>query len=109
MTHTRSGHEWLKRGPQVADRLDNPEDTRKRAGADAAATVTRWEKMVGILGIAVVVWVGTNLFDVVTSRQSGPGAGHGARGRTAPGHVTDDQGPPPPSGGNPHDPSRFRH
>lgn len=82
---------------------DNPTRTR-----DAVATTTRWQKAIGILGLGVVLWVGTNLFDVVTSRESGSPGGLGP-GENPPGQTTDDQDRTPPGGESPHDPSQFNH
>lgn len=88
---------------RTVDSHDNPTGPR-----DAVATTTRWQKAIGILGLSVVLWVGTNLFDVVSSGESGPPGGHGP-GENPPGQTTDDQGRTPPSGESPHDPSQFNH
>lgn len=69
------------------------------AGPESAQVsgASRWQKVVGIIGVGVVAWVGASLLDIVTSGGSRPGAG---------GHVTEDG---TPHSGNPHDPSRFDH
>lgn len=62
---------------------------------------SRWQQVVGILGLVVVVWAGGDLFEVVTSD------GAGGPGEAPLGGVTEgDQAPPAP---DPHDPSRFDH
>lgn len=57
---------------------------------------SRWQKVVGIIGAGVVLWVGASLLDVITSAGSRPGAGQRTEDST-------------PHGGNAHDPSRFDH
>lgn len=79
------------------------------AGEDAVADperrattgTSRLQKLIGIIGVVVVLWVGSDLFDVVTSGGGGP---------VGPGGMPGDQGPPgnaPP--GEPHDPTSFDH
>jgi hypothetical protein len=62
------------------------------------ATTSRWQKMTGIMGLVVVLWVGNNLFDTISSGGMGSGGDHAPPG-----------GPPTtqPAGG--HDPSQFDH
>ncbi len=63
--------------------------------SDTATTGTSsWQKAVGIVGVAVLVWVGGDLFDVVTSDGSTPAQG------------PDGQTPP---AGEDHDPSQYDH
>jgi len=76
---------------------------------------TGWQKLVGVAGLVVILWVGSNLFDVVASGASGPG-GDGSPGGHAPprdppaGEVTDETDSTPPAGeGTGHDPSQFDH
>lgn len=58
----------------------------------ASTGTTRWQKVVGVLGLVVVLSVGNNLFQVVTSA----GNRHG--------------GPPgDPPASRPHTPSNFNH
>ncbi len=57
---------------------------------------TRWQQVIGILGLVVVLWVGNRLYDVIGSDGPGPGGG------TPPGVA-----PPAPDGE--HDPSQFDH
>lgn len=79
------------------------------AGEPGRATIgTRWQKLVGIMGIAVVLWVGGNLYDTVTSGGSGPrgGENHGPRGGAPAGEEPPSDAPP---GDAPHDPSRRAH
>lgn len=84
------------------------------------ARPTRWQQLIGVLGIVVVVWAGSNIYDVVTS--SGPEGGGGRRPPVTSPHggdtpsdqpAPDDGGTPgeqptPPAGGQ-HDPSQFDH
>lgn len=81
---------------------------------DREATIgTRWQKVVGIMGVAVVLWVGGNLFDTVTSGGSGPrgGADHGPPGGAPAGEEPPSEAPPDeaPPGDEPHDPSQRDH
>lgn len=55
----------------------------------------RWQKVVGALGLGIVVWVGGDLADVI-SRGGPPG-----------GPAVGNPGQAPPGGG--HDPSQFDH
>jgi hypothetical protein len=93
-------------------------DTDRELAAGATTGTTGWQKLVGVAGLVVVLWVGSNLFDVVTSGASGPGGpgGDGSPGGHAPprdppaGEVTDETDSTPPTGeGSGHDPSQFDH
>ena len=61
------------------------------------AGTSRWQKVVGVIGLVVVVWVGSDLYDVVTSGGERPSGGTPPAGDQA------------PAGGGTHDPSQFRH
>ncbi len=71
---------------------------------------SRWQKVIGLAGLGVVLWVGNDLFDIVTSGGIRPG---GDPGRPAPPAETpitppiDGEAPDPGDGG--HDPSQFDH
>lgn len=84
--------------------------------------VTGWQKVVGIAGLAVVVWAGGDLIDVATADSFGPGgpagspgADHRPPGATTPaasrtpGGPQDSPVPSPSPGGGAHDPSSFDH
>lgn len=73
-------------------------DTGPTPDREATAGTSRWQKVVGVIGLVVVLWVGGDLFDVATRGDERPGAGAG------PGTPPD--GAPP---GEPHDPSGFDH
>ncbi|MDQ3639944.1 MAG: hypothetical protein M3450_00390 [Actinomycetota bacterium] len=89
---------------------DASQDSGVGSDRGASTGTTRWQKVVGILGLVVVLWVGSEMYDVVFFRGAGPGGGQRpGGGQQAPVESQDqDDGPPPPSGG-PHDPSRFGH
>jgi len=65
---------------------------------------SRWQKVVGIAGLVVVLWVGSELYDVIFYDGSGFGGG-----QHAPADNQDQDGDPTPPSTGPHDPSRFRH
>ena len=71
--------------------LDADEGTDTESGHRAATRTSRWQKVVGVVGLLVVLWVGGDLYDVVTSGGESP--------------------PGRPGGGPPasHDPSQFKH
>lgn len=73
----------------MADPPRDP-DTRDDSGVEpdrkSTTGTSRWQKVVGIIGILVVLWVGNDLLDNVLDR--GPGGGGG--GGHSPG-----QGEPP--------------
>lgn len=66
-------------------------------GSGATTGTPRWQKVVGTIGLVVVLWVGNDLLEVVTSGGERPGGGTPPAG---------EQGPPASA---PHDPSQFRH
>lgn len=68
----------------------------------ATTRTSRWQQAIGIIGLVVVLWVGDNLFDAITS--DGMGSGGGPGGHAPPGETPTTQ---PPAGE--HDPSQFDH
>lgn len=71
---------------------------------------SRWQKVVGILGLVVVVWVGSETYDVVVGDFGGPGpGGHGQNvpGQEAP--VEDQDQEPDTDDGGGHRPPTGRH
>lgn len=66
---------------------------------------TRWQKLVGVLGLVVVFWVGDSLYTVIDRGSTGPAGDHGPSGNTPTSQPT--EGEPTPGGG--HDPSQFDH
>lgn len=77
-------------------------------GPDRGATTgtSRWQQVVGILGIAVVLWVGSEMYDIVFFRGTGPGP---APGQDAPVEIQNPDGDPTPPGSIPHDPTQRDH
>lgn len=57
-----------------------PERIEGRPQRGAAIGTTRWQRVVGGLGLLVVLWVGSELYDVVSYTSGpaggGPGVGH---------------------------------
>lgn len=78
-------------------------------GSDCGSTTgtSRWQLVVGILGLSVALWVGGEMYDVMFF--SGPGFGPDP-GQDAPVEIQDPDGVPTPSSGSvPHDPTQFDH
>jgi hypothetical protein len=65
---------------------------------------SRWQKVVGIIGLVVVLGVGIKIF----GGGGGPG-GHDPGGNTPPAVTEDGDQPLPSGGGGPHDPSNWGH
>lgn len=81
----------------------------ERSDRRPATSTSRWQMVVGTIGLVVVAWVGSNLFDVVSSGGTRPGDGPpGGHGPPASAPPTDDGDQTPPGGGA-HDPSDFDH
>lgn len=63
----------------MADPPRDP-DTRDDSGVEpdlkSTTGTSRWQKVVGIIGILVVLWVGNDLLDNVLDRGPGGGGGH---------------------------------
>lgn len=80
---------------------DRPPSTDRRGetgtGPDLGSTrgAPRWQKVIAILGLLVVAWVGDRLYDVV----SFDGSGTGGAGRHGPGPAPAPTEAPEPSGG----------
>lgn len=72
--------------------------------SDPDAGTSRWQKVVGILGLVVVVWVGSEMYEVVFFDGTFP-----AGGQHAPVETQDQDGDPTPPSTGPHDPSKFGH
>ena len=78
----------------------------------SSAGLSRWQKVIGVLGLVVVLWVGDRLSDVIGSGGIGPGGDHGPSGVTPTTEPagTDTSTPGGGSGGEGgHDPSQFDH
>lgn len=54
---------------------DPGEDTAVGPDRDAVTGTSGWQKVVGILGLVVVLWVGNELYDVIVFDGFGPGSG----------------------------------
>ena len=87
---------------------DAGEDRGVEPDGGATTGPSRWQKVVGILGLVVVLWVGSNLFDAV-NRGDDARRGHGPPGQTPPAGVTNRGGQTPPGVEDGHDPSTRRH
>lgn len=82
-----------------------PDDTDVVPGPATTTTGTsRWQKAVGIAGLAVVLWVGSELYDVTVFDGTFPGGG-----QHAPVEDQDQEGEPTPPTTGGHDPSQFGH
>lgn len=83
---------------------DTDEDTRLGPDRKSTSGTTRWQKVVGILGLIVVLWVGNNMYDTVTGDlDGGPGPGQHAPAENQDQETdTDDGGghTGPPAGGH---------
>ena len=73
--------------------------------ADTRAAISRWQKVVGAVGVLVVLWVGSDTYQVLTGDFGGPAGGHGP-GQNAPSETQDSETdggghrPGPPEGGH---------
>lgn len=96
------------------DRYAMPPTMRPDTGVDpgrGALAASRWQKVVGILGVLVILWVGNDTYNVIAGDfgSGGDGGGHGPS-QDAPVENQDqetDTGndggghrPPPPTGGH---------
>ncbi|HEX9765277.1 MAG TPA: hypothetical protein VGA36_00840 [Nitriliruptorales bacterium] len=90
----------------TALRPDLGDDTDD-GGPDRGATIgtSPWQKVVGSIGLVVVLWVGSETYDTVTGDFGGGGGDHGP-GQNAPVENqdpetdTDGGGHQPPAGGH---------
>ena len=64
-------------------------------------STTIWRTLVGTVGVVVLVWVGGDLYEIVTSGGERPAGGSGGPQPPAEGQ--------PPTTAGPHDPSQFEH
>ena len=87
---------------------DTDDDTDAKPDRRATTTgAARWQKAVGIIGLLVVLWVGSQMYEVLYGDigGGGPVGGHGP-GQDAPAEDqdqeidTDDGGHGPPQGGH---------
>jgi hypothetical protein len=73
----------------MADRPPHPDtndDTRVGRGRRSAGGTTRWQKVIGIIGLVVALWVGSEVYNAVVGDFGGgpsPG-GHGPGGGETP-------------------------
>ncbi|MGH9133724.1 MAG: hypothetical protein ACRDZZ_07290 [Ilumatobacteraceae bacterium] len=75
-----------------------------------AGGLSRWQKIVGILGLVVVLGVGNRLYDVIDRGAMGPGQQHGpGSGGTPTTQPTPGGGSAPGTDTGGHDPSQFDH
>jgi len=87
----------------MADPPPSP-DTDTRVGPDrrSISGTSRWQKVVGIIGLVVALWVGTEMYDVIVGDFGGPGPA-----QHSPAENQEQQIDPEGDGG--HDPSQFDH
>lgn len=85
---------------------DADEDSGVGPDRGASTGTSRWQKVLGILGLAVVLWVGSEMYEVLYGDiGGGRGGGHGP-GQDTPVENqdqetdTDDGGHTPPTGGH---------
>lgn len=64
------------RATDVLPDPDNSDGTGVRRGQGATTSTSRWQKVVGIIGLVVLLWVGSDTYDVVVD-DSGGGSGGG--------------------------------
>ena len=87
----------------MPETLPHP-DTGEGPDPGATTSTSRWQKVVGAVGLVVVVWVGSEVYESVTG-DFGGGGGHGP-GQNAPVEnqdqetETDGGGHRPPAGGH---------
>lgn len=88
-----------------------PSDVTARPAPEGAAVrsgASRWSKVVGALGLVIVVWVGGDLYEIVTSDGNASGGEHGPT-RDEPSGTPSGDDEQAPAGGNQHDPSQSDH
>lgn len=90
---------------KMGPRLD--EDTGVTSESGSTTGITRWQEVVGVIGVVAVLWAGSNLFDAVTrsgGRPRGPGPAIDSPGENREqGSDAEDGGvhvPGPPAGGH---------
>lgn len=60
----------------MADTRSHP-DTGVGPDPEAPTGTSRWQKVVAILGVLVVLWVGSDTYDVIVGNFGGGGGNHG--------------------------------
>lgn len=81
-------------------------ETRAETEHGATTGTSRWQMLVGAMGLVVAVWVGGDLYDIVTSGGTGPGGARSpgvnapAGQPSPPGGPGGDGGHRPPAGGH---------
>ena len=83
------------RYPDTRD--DNGADTGVEPDRKSTTSTSRWQKVVGIIGIVVVLWVGNDLLNNVLDRGPGGGGGPGPGQGEPP--ADQEQGTDPDDGG----------
>lgn len=73
---------------------DTNDDTGVVPGRRATAGTSRWQKMVGIIGIVVSLWVGNQLFEIVFADDGGSSPAQAGSGQ----HTGGDHTPAAPTG-----------
>lgn len=81
-------------GPHMADLPPSPDETRKGPDSGSTTGASRWQKVIAMLGLLVVAWVGDQVYEKVTLDAFGTG-GPGLHG---PGPGEAPTGTPQPPG-----------
>jgi len=87
----------------MAETLSHPDSGVEPDGGAPTGT-SRWQKVVGIVGLLVVLWVGDNMYDTVTGDlgggQHGPGQNAPVENQDQAPDTDDGGGHTPPAGGH---------
>lgn len=63
---------------------DTEDDTGVESDRGATTGTSRWQKVVGIIGLLVVLWIGNQMVGQLTGSGPGPGGGDPGPGQHAP-------------------------
>jgi hypothetical protein len=72
---------------EMADPPRNPDsggDTGVESGRGPIAGASRWQKVIGIIGLLVILWVGNRMLSTLLGRGHGPGGMRHGPGQHAP-------------------------
>lgn len=90
----------------AAERGSVGRDASPLARGASTTGASLWQKVVGVIGLVVLLWVGGDLFEVVTSGSADSGDPGGSRpgGHAPPAGPAGDVRPAPSGGGGDHRP-----
>jgi plastocyanin len=95
-------HGIIGKDMRMADLPSYP-DIKASNGAtpdhESTPGISRWQVVAGSIGLLVALWVGSDMYDIVTA--SGPASDPGQHAPEAPAHTDDDEGNTPPIAGAP--------